>query len=152
MTRAEKPYLLLVDDNEATCTLVTALLQREFLIETAGDGIEAIEHLKTRNYAVILLDLLMPRMDGFGVLEHLQATRPDLLRRVLILTAALSEKHLARVRPYDVCGIVAKPFEVESLVGAVKQCIGDDGPPIGRYFFSNGMILLLAEVLRQRLV
>ena len=152
MTRAEKPYVLLVDDNEATCTLVTALLQRELVVETALDGLEAVEHLKTRNYAAIILDLRMPGMDGFGVLELLRTTKPEMLRHVLILTAALSEREISRARQYDVCGIVAKPFEVETFLGAVKQCIGDDGPPLGRLFFSNGMILLLAEVLRQRLV
>lgn len=153
MTRAEKLYVLLVDDNEATCTLVTALLQREFVVETAGDGVEAIERLRTRSYAAIILDLRMPVMDGFGVLEYLRANKPEVLRSVLILTAALSEREISRVRQYDVCGIVAKPFDVDTLLAAVKQCAGDDsGLPFGRFFLSNGMILLLAEVLRQRLV
>lgn len=152
MTRVEKPYVLLVDDNEATCTLVTALLQREFAVETATDGASAIERLKTQQYAAVLLDLRMPGMDGYGVLEFLKTHKPEILRQVLILTAALSERELARVRQYEVCGIVAKPFEVETLLHAVRQCAGGDGPALGRFFFSNGMILLLAEVLRQRLV
>jgi len=152
MTRVEKPYVLLVDDNEATCTLVTALLQREFAVETATDGMEAVERLKTTNYAAILLDLRMPGLDGYGVLEFLKTTKPDVLRRVLILTASLTDKELSRVRQYDVCGIVAKPFEVETLLSAVKQCASHDGSALGHFFFSNGMMLLLAEVLRQRLV
>jgi two-component system response regulator PilR (NtrC family) len=152
MSRVEKPYVLLVDDNEATCTLVTALLQREFIVEVASEGTEAIERMKTKNYASILLDLRMPGLDGYGVLEYLEASTPDMLRRVLILTAALTERELARVKRFEVCGIVAKPFEVETLLGAVRSCAGVDEKPLGRYFFSNGMILLLAEVLRQRLV
>lgn len=151
MSRVEKPQVLLVDDNEATCTLVTALLQREFTVEIASDGTEAVEHLKTKKYASILLDLRMPGLDGYGVLEFLHATTPETLRRVLVLTASLTERELARVKRFDVCGIVAKPFEVETLLGAVRSCAGMDEKPIGRYFFSNGMILLLAEVLRQRL-
>ncbi|HEV7920535.1 MAG TPA: response regulator [Thermoanaerobaculia bacterium] len=151
MSRVDKPQVLLVDDNEATCTLVTALLQREFTIEVASDGTEAVEHLRTKKYASILLDLRMPGLDGYGVLEFLQATTPETLRRVLVLTASLSEREVARVKEFDVCGIVAKPFEVETLLGAVRSCAGLDERPIGRYFFSNGVILLLAEVLRQRL-
>src|SRR5215212_61281 len=147
MTRVEKPYVLLVDDNEATCTLVTALLQREFAVETATDGMEAVERLKTTNYAAILLDLRMPGLDGYGVLAFLKTTKPDVLRRVLILTAPLTDRELSRVRHYDVCGIVAKPFEVETLLSAVKQCARHDGSALGHFFFSNGMILLLAEVL-----
>ncbi|HKO54755.1 MAG TPA: response regulator [Thermoanaerobaculia bacterium] len=152
MSRVEKPLVLLVDDNEATCTLVTALLQREFVVEVASDGTEAIEYLKTKNYASIVLDLLMPGLDGYGVLEFLQANTPEMLRRVLILTAALSDRELTRVKRFDVCGVVAKPFEIETLLGAVRACAGLNDKPLGRYFFSNGMILLLAEVLRQRLV
>jgi|ERR1051325_9820968 CheY-like chemotaxis protein len=151
MSRVEKPQVLLVDDNEATCTLVTALLQREFTVEVASDGTEALEHLKTKKYASILLDLRMPGLDGFGVLEFLQSTTPEAVSRVLVLTAALSERELARVKEFDVCGIVAKPFEVETLLGAVRSCAGMHEKPIGRFFFSNGVFLLLAEVLRQRL-
>jgi CheY-like chemotaxis protein len=151
MSRVEKPQVLLVDDNEATCTLVTALLQREFTVEIASDGTEAVEHLKTKNYASILLDLRMPGLDGYGVLDFLHANTPETLRRVLVLTAALTEPELARVKKFDICGIIAKPFEVETLLGAVRSCAGMDQKPMGRYFFSNGMILLLAEVLRQRL-
>lgn len=152
MSRVEKPYVLLVDDNEATCTLVTALLQREFNVEVASDGTEAIEHLKTKNYASILLDLRMPGLDGYGVLEFLQTNAPDTVKRVLVLTASLAEREIERVRAFSVCGIVAKPFEVEGLLAAVRQCTGTEETSLGRYFFSNGIVLLLAEVLRQRFV
>src|SRR4051812_6256142 len=50
MSRVEKPYVLLADDNEATCTLLTALLHRDFNVEAAFDGRETIERLRTRRY------------------------------------------------------------------------------------------------------
>src|SRR6476659_559018 len=56
MSKVEKPHVLLADDNEATCTLLTALLQREFEVAIATDGNEAIERLRTRRYAALLLD------------------------------------------------------------------------------------------------
>jgi CheY-like chemotaxis protein len=139
-----------VDDNEATCTLVTALLQGDFLVETANDGNEAIEKLKSRQYAVILLDLFMPHADGYTVLDFLVAERPDVLKRVLVVTAALSPRDMQRLRAYDICAVIAKPFEVESLVAAVKQCVGDDDSPAMRGpLLSSGMILLLADLLRR---
>ena len=140
-----------MDDNEATCTLITALLRGDFLVETANDGNEAIEKLKSRQYAAILLDLLMPHADGYAVLDFLTAERPETLKRVLVVTAALSSRDMQRLDAYDICGVVAKPFEVESLFAAVKQCVGDDDdtPVMRGPFLSSGMILLLADLLRR---
>jgi CheY-like chemotaxis protein len=146
----EKSIVLLVDDNEPTCTLMTALLQAEFEVETATDGLEAIEKLKSRQYAAILLDLLMPVADGFAVLDFLRAERPEVLPHVLIVTAALSSRYMQRVREYDVCGVIAKPFDVDSLFAAVKRCAGeDDLRPLRGPLLSGGMILLLADLLRR---
>jgi len=147
----EKPRVLLADDNEATCTLIRALLQREFDVEVAIDGSEAIEKLKSREYAAILLDLLMPVVDGYGVLDYLRAERPELLQRVLIVTAALSAREMQRVRGYDVCGVIGKPFEVEHLFSAVQQCAADRGQQSMKGpLVTSGMILLLAEMIVRR--
>jgi CheY-like chemotaxis protein len=151
MSQIEKPFVLLVDDNEATCTLVTAILQRDYRIDIASEGNEALERIKTRNYSAILLDLRMPGMDGFDVLGALQKDSPDLLKRVLVVTASLAAKDMARLKSYKVCGVVAKPFEVETLLNAVRHCeeaTGDD-PPLIKQFISSGMILLVADLLSQ---
>lgn len=144
----EKPFVLIADDNEATCTLLTALLRNDFIVETAGDGAEAIAKLTSRRYAAVLLDLLMPRSDGYEVLDFVQAERPDMLARTLVVTASLTERQMQRVRSYAICGVIAKPFDVEVLLAAVKACAGDgDGGSRGGYL-STGVILLLADLLR----
>jgi CheY-like chemotaxis protein len=148
----EKSRVLIVDDNEATCTLVTALLQREFDIDTAGDGLDAIETLKTKHYAAIVLDLRMPHLDGYGVLEYLRDNRPSLLPSVIILTASLAPKEMERVREYDICAVVAKPFEVDALLAIVKRCAGTDQRHRGGSILSSGVIILIADLLRQRLL
>jgi CheY-like chemotaxis protein len=145
----EKPFVLLADDNEATCTLVTALLHSDFVVETAADGNEAIEKLKARQYAAILLDLLMPGQDGFAVLEFLSRERPELLARVLVLTASLAPRDIDRVRQHAVRAIIAKPFDVEALLEAVRECSGSSSPP-GAPFLAGGMLLMLAELLCRR--
>lgn len=151
MSSVEKPFVLLVDDNEATCTLITAVLQRDFTVEVATDGNEAIEKLRTGHYSAILLDLFMPHADGFAVLEWLKEQSPARLRNVLIVTAALTAKELSRAKAFDICGVVAKPFDVETLLDAVKQCVsGGDGNPIGSVLYSSGtVIMLLADLLRR---
>ena len=154
MPSVEKPFVLLVDDNEATCTLITAVLHRDFDVDVAVDGNEAIEKLRTGRYAAILLDLRMPQPDGFTVLEFLKENAPAQLRNVVVVTAALRPGEIARAKAYDICDIVRKPFDVDALLEAVKQCAtAGDGGAIGNVLASSGtMIMLLADLLRQRLM
>jgi len=154
MSRVEKPIVLLADDNEATRTLITALLHREFNIDTASDGQEAVECLRTRTYAAILLDLRMPLTDGFTVLDFLKEQQAQMLARVLVVTAAPTARELDRASSYNIHGIVTKPFDVETLLEAVRKCaLPDEGGTIVPALCSSGpVILLLADFLRQRLL
>jgi CheY-like chemotaxis protein len=154
MSRVEKPHVLVADDNEATCTLLTALLHRDFSVEASFDGRDTIERLRTRRYAVLLLDLRMPQADGFAVLDFLKEHQPAMLPRVLVVTAAVSKQDLQRAASYGLCGVVTKPFEVETLLATVKNCVSaDDANSLGPMLCSSGpVILLLADLLRQRLM
>jgi CheY-like chemotaxis protein len=154
MSRLDQPYVLVVDDNEPTCTLLTALLHRDFNVDIAFDGQEAIDRLRNRQYAAILIDLRMPHADGFAALDFLKAHQPQMLASVLIVTASLGREELERARAYGVCAIITKPFEVDTLLAAVKKCVfPDEGSSLGPVLCSGGpMILLLADLLRQRLM
>ena len=62
--------VLVVDDDDAIRTMVERVLKREqYDVESARDGYEAIEKLNRNDYATVLLDLMMPRVDGHGVLR-----------------------------------------------------------------------------------
>jgi CheY-like chemotaxis protein len=149
----EKPFVLLADDNEATCTLIKALLHREFEVDVATDGSEAIKKLKSRHYAAVLLDLVMPVTDGVGVLEFLAAERPELLPCTLVVTAAVSSRQLDRLRDYPIACVITKPFEVDQLLSAVKRVAGDcDATDLRGTLLSSGMILLLADFLQRKLM
>ncbi|PYQ27002.1 MAG: hypothetical protein DMF56_21875 [Acidobacteria bacterium] len=146
----DKPFVLLAEDNEGTCTLIKALLQPEFQVEVAGDGAETIEKLKARQYAVILLDLLMPVTDGYAVLEFLKRDHPELLPRVIVMTASISRRAMEGVREYAVGGVITKPFEIEEVLATVREMTGIDPRPPRGSLLSSGMLLLLADFLRQR--
>jgi putative two-component system response regulator len=148
----EKPLVLLADDNDATCTLIIAVLQRDFAVEVAHDGHEAIEKLKGRQYAAILLDLLMPVADGYVVLDYLRSESPSTLSRVVVVTAAVAPRELERVRGYAIRGLVRKPFEVDMLQAAVRECAGLGGEsPLRGPLLAGGMLLMLAaaDLLRK---
>jgi CheY-like chemotaxis protein len=154
MSNAEKRSVLLVDDNEATRTLITAILQRDFHVETAMDGMDAVEKLKTNQYATILLDLRMPQYDGFSVLDFLKANNPEALRNVVVVTAVLSPKETDRAKAYGICDIIYKPFDVDTFLEKVKKCAGElDSGARGHTVFcsSTPMILLIADLLRQKM-
>ncbi|HJT18118.1 MAG TPA: response regulator [Thermoanaerobaculia bacterium] len=153
MSAPERPAVLVVDDNEATCTLITAILQREFQVECSIDGGDALERLKTNKYAAILLDLRMPQPDGFSILDFLKANQPATLSRLIVVTAVLQSKEVDRAKSYGICGVVAKPFEVETLLDAVKRCVGDsDSGMRGTGVFAAApTILLIADLLSRRI-
>lgn len=119
---SERSYVLLVDDNEATCALLTAVLRRDFSVDVANDGDVAIERLKNTRYVAVLLDLKMPRRDGYEVLDFLRLYRPDLLASVIVVTAALSAADVDRVKQYPIADVVRKPFDVERLLRTVSAC------------------------------
>ena len=116
-----KPKILVVDDDDAIRALLqTVLRRRGFDVDGARNGVEALEQLGGRNYALVVLDLMMPRMSGYELLDHLSRqsimTRP----RVLVLTAGLDSRLLAAGFAADlVIGTVHKPFDIEMLVDIV---------------------------------
>ena len=144
----EKPRVLLADDNEATCTLIVALLRNEFIVDVVSDGEDAIEKLKSRQYGAVLLDLLMPVADGYSVLDFLTRENPEMLQRVLVVTASISARTLQRVNEYPICKLVSKPFDVEVLQALVRHCAGVAPQPAGSAILGGGVLLLLADLLR----
>lgn len=148
----EKPRVLLADDNEATRTLITALLHRDFVVELANDGHEAVEKLKSREYAAILLDLLMPVVDGFGVLDFLERENSGLLNRVLVVTAALAPREMERIGRYSIHALIPKPFDIETLIITVKRCAnGESDTSFPGPLLAGGMLLMLAADLLKKM-
>lgn len=118
--------VLLVDDDESIRTLVQKILERQnFTVVTARDGQEAIERLREGEFDVILLDLMMPRIDGFGVMQHLRENAPEVLRRVVVMTAFTAA---ARDRIEPNCRLIGKPFDISELVTIIQNCIGEARP------------------------
>jgi CheY-like chemotaxis protein len=113
---------LVVDDDVAIRVLVTHILQRrDFEVESARDGIEAIEKLATGSYDVILLDLMMPRVDGIGVMKFLAEYHPEQLLTVIVMTA-FGGTEAGRLAPSP-AHFIEKPFDVRQLVAEINDCV-----------------------------
>lgn len=147
----DKPCVLVADDSDAISTLLKAVLQRDYEVELAGCGREVLERLRTRDYAAVVLDLLMPEIDGFGVLDFVGQERPEMLGKVIVLTAAVTPRDVERVATYPVFSVLRKPFEIEILYDNVRRCAGaGEMPQSGGGLLTSGMLLLLAEVFGSR--
>lgn len=115
--------VLIADDDLAIRQLVCTIVRREGLeVDCVADGAEAIEKLQEHQYAVILLDLMMPRLDGFGVVEWLRTHTPAKKPVVLVITAYADQK-FKEVDPTIVAGVIRKPFEVADLGNLVRLCV-----------------------------
>jgi CheY-like chemotaxis protein len=118
-----KPRALIVDDDEPIRVMLTAIVrQNGFAVETARDGQEAIDKLKNATFDVILLDLMMPRVNGYDVLQHIRKNYPDLLGRTIVATA-VPERELERDLKEPVFKVHMKPFDVPQLMADVRSCV-----------------------------
>lgn len=118
--KSEKRILVVDDDDAIRALLSTVLRRRGLRVETARNGVEAVTRLGECRYSVILLDLMMPLMSGYQVLEHLADESASMRPLVIVLTAGLEP------RTFDttlVVGTIHKPFDVEILVDTVMGCL-----------------------------
>jgi two-component system response regulator ArlR len=116
--------VLVVDDDDAIRMMVERVLRREkFEVEIARDGFEAIEKLSRNDYGTVLLDLMMPRIDGHGVLRFLDAEKEA--PPVIVMTANLQGAEESAALP-PVVKILPKPFDIRQLVAHVRECCGVD--------------------------
>jgi len=108
-----------VDDDEAIRSLLATIIRHHGLeVEAVADGDAAIESIDKDGFDVVLLDLMMPRVDGYAVLRHMRESRPDLLQHTIIATA-IPERDLRTV-PQRVFSIHTKPFELDRLMADVE--------------------------------
>jgi CheY-like chemotaxis protein len=114
--------VLVVDDEESIRILIQRLLSKHgFMVETASDGGVALDKLAQEKYDALVLDLMMPRVDGFTVLRQLIATNPDIVAKTVVATAY--PKDVTRRQLDEVCRVIIKPFDTLQLVDAVRECV-----------------------------
>lgn len=118
------PTVLLIEDDEAIRVLISALGTRLGLtVEVAADGAEGVALIRKRRYDALLLDLMLPKVNGFEVLREVRASAPTLLARTIIITAVSD----ATLRDFDGGGtlvLLRKPFDIADLHDALVACTG----------------------------
>jgi two-component system response regulator PilR (NtrC family) len=114
--------VLLCEDDPGVRRLITVILERaQILVQTAPDGEAAISEITSCEPDLILLDLTMPRFSGLEVIAWLKANRPELLSRIIVITAAANAT-ITNLESEPICNIIRKPFDIEELRQVVFAC------------------------------
>lgn len=115
--------VLVVEDDLAIRRLVKMVLERQgYRVECASDGVEAVLKLGLVEYDVIVLDLMMPNLDGFAFMNTLSEHDPARLQKIIITSAASPSVINDRIEgnPF---GVLPKPFELSDLTARVEACM-----------------------------
>lgn len=115
--------VLVVEDDASIRRLVKMVLQREgYRVEVAADGVEAVLKLGLTQYDVIVLDLMMPNLDGFAFMTTMAQHAPEQLQRIIVTSAASPGviKERMHGKPFD---LLPKPFDIDQLADRVRACV-----------------------------
>lgn len=119
--------ILIVDDDDAIRALLTTILRRRGLqVDAARNGLEALQLMGENRYALLLLDLMMPRLSGYGVLEKLKGIPAQERPTIVVITAGLEAPPL--FDPRLVATTIHKPFDVDTLSEVVQSFLGKERP------------------------
>jgi two-component system, response regulator, stage 0 sporulation protein A len=124
-----KIKVIIVDDNREFCkTLNEYLLNQEDIVVSgiSSDGIEALGLVKDNNPDLVLLDMIIPRLDGLGVLEALNTMGLDSKPKIIALSAIGQDRLTKRAISLGVDYYIVKPFDLEVLIKRVRQLFGRD--------------------------
>ena len=117
--------ILIVDDEPNIVLSVEFLMRREgFEVEVATDGEAALAAVGARPPALVILDVMLPKMNGFEVCRHLRANPAWAAVKVLMLTARGRETEVAKGLGAGADAYVTKPFSTRDLVAQVKRLLG----------------------------
>jgi CheY-like chemotaxis protein len=118
------PLVLLVDDEQAIRTICRVNLEGDgFAVAEATDGFEALEAVRRARPSLVLLDVMMPSIDGWRVAEQLHAAEETREIPVVFLSARAEHEDRLRAQELGAVGYVVKPFDPIELAGIVRDVL-----------------------------
>ncbi len=115
--------LIVEDDSQLRKFLETLISRYGLATATLDSGDGALDAIRTGNHSAVILDLMLPGMTGFEIINHLYTADPHLLRRIIALTA-VSQSTLHSTLPHreSIWDVIRKPFDIDQLMETVLEC------------------------------
>jgi CheY-like chemotaxis protein len=121
---AKKSSVLVVDDEEALRSVLSSELTNEgYDVRTASDGDEAIVEIDKSNFDLVLLDIKMPRVNGFDVLKHIKERRTP--TKVVMLTGFADLKNAIESKKLGADDFVSKPYDLVDLLTTIERVLNE---------------------------
>lgn len=118
--------ILIVDDDMGIRMLLSKFMQREgFEIITAEDGLQGVEEAKKHHPNLVILDVVMPRMDGLTAARLIKFYKPLTKVPIIFLTAKDAEKEIELAEESRADVYITKPFDVHQVIQIVHELLGD---------------------------
>ncbi len=130
--------VLIVDDNEINRDMLARRLhRRDFNLSMAGDGREALSMIQANLYDLILLDIMMPEIDGYAVLKYLKEDSRLRDIPVIMISAVEEMDSVMKCMEIGADDYLTKPFDPEMLKAAINRCLPDRGKSVSSPTISN---------------
>lgn len=124
MAKREKPLILIADDEEDIKIILSMYLENTgFAVETAFDGLDAVERAKESKPDLILMDIMMPIIDGIEVTMKLKGAEETKDIPVVMLTAAAQSAMVDRAMAAGAADYIAKPFEPDHVKEVIDRIL-----------------------------
>jgi DNA-binding NtrC family response regulator len=121
---AKKSSILVVDDEDALRTVLSSeLLNEGYEVHSAADGDDAITELDKGHYDLVLLDIKMPRMNGFEVLKHIKQNHAT--TKVVMLTGFADLKNAIESKKLGADDFVSKPYDLVDLLTTIERVLSE---------------------------
>jgi chemotaxis protein histidine kinase CheA/CheY-like chemotaxis protein len=118
------PYLLVVDDSPSVRRVVSNMLKANgWEVVTARDGVEALEQIARERPAAVLLDIEMPRMDGYELMASIRAQEQYRDLPLIALTSRAASKHRQRAMQLGANEYIIKPYQDQELVAVINRLV-----------------------------
>lgn len=144
--------VLIVDDNQDAIHILSAVLKRGgYAVSVAKNGAEAVEIVRQENPALILLDVMMPKMDGFEVCQEIKGSEETSGIPILMITARKDPESRKRGLEVGASEYLVKPIHPAEVLRKVQEYLGDDrsSPPSLKSIFLPFLLLLRQKIVFQ---
>jgi chemosensory pili system protein ChpA (sensor histidine kinase/response regulator) len=123
------PVVMVVDDSLTVRKITSRLLEREgYQVLTAKDGVDALQQLKDTIPAVMLVDIEMPRMDGFDLTKNVRADPRTAGIPIVIISSRTADKHRNQAAQLGVNAFLGKPYQESELLQHIATFVGAAAP------------------------